>query len=38
MEFNYKTLSRLLFPEQPEAERTPSQKFDDMLRNQLYSM
>lgn len=33
---NYKTVSKLLFPE--EETRTNSQKFDDLLRNQLYSM
>lgn len=33
---NYKTVSKLLFPE--EETRTNSQKFDNLLRNQLYSM
>ena len=35
---NYKTVSKLLFPENLELNKTPTQRFEDQLRNQLYSM
>ena len=38
MEKNFKTVSKLLFPEETALNQTPSQKFENMLRNQLYSM
>lgn len=38
MEENFKTVSKLLFPEETALNQTPSQKFENMLRNQLYSM
>ena len=38
MEKNFKTVSKLLFPEETALNQTPSQKFENMLRKQLYSM
>lgn len=35
---NYKTVSKLLFPENLDLNKTPTQRFEDQLRNQLYSM
>lgn len=38
MKKNYKTISKLLFPDETALNKTPSQKFEDQLRNQLHSM
>ncbi len=35
---NYKTVSKLLFNDELAVDKTPSQKFDDLLRNQLQAM
>ena len=35
---NYKTVSKLLFNDEAAVDKTPSQKFDDLLRNQLQAM
>ena len=38
MKENYKTVSKLLFPDEQAFSQTPSQRFEDQLRNQLHSM
>ena len=38
MKENYKTVSKLLFPDEQALRQTPSQKFEDLLRNQLHSL
>ena len=38
MEENFKTVSKMLFPDESALSKTPTQKFEDMLRNQLRSM
>ena len=38
MKENYKTVSKLLFNDEAAVDKTPSQKFDDLLRNQLQAM
>ena len=35
---DYKTVSKLLFPEQQELPQNASQKFDDILRSDFYNM
>ena len=35
---DYKTVSKLLFPEQQELSQNASQKFDDILRSDFYNM
>ena len=37
MEQNYKTVSKLLFPDEQDLNKTPSQKFDELLRDKLQS-
>ena len=38
MEKDFMQVSKLLFPEKSSLNRTPSQKFEDQLRNQLHSI
>ena len=38
MNQNYKTVLKLLFPEKSTLNKTPSQQFEEQLRNQLHSM
>ena len=38
MEKDFMQVSKLLFPEKSSLNRTPSQKFEDQLRNKLHSM
>ena len=38
MKENYKTVSKLLFPDEQNLNQTPSQRFEEQLRNQLHSM
>lgn len=38
MKKHFKEVSKLLFPEKSEIDKTPSQKFEDLMRNQLLSM
>lgn len=38
MEKDFTTVSKLLFPDEKALNQTPSQKFEDQLRNQLHSM
>ena len=38
MKENYKTVSKLLFPDEQALSQTPTQNFEDLLRNQLHSM
>ena len=38
MKENYKTVSKLLFPDEQALKQTPAQNFEDLLRNQLHSM
>ena len=38
MKENYKTVSKLLFPDEQTLSKTPSQRFEEQLRNQLHSM
>ena len=37
MEQNYKTVSKLLFPDEQDLNKTSSQKFDEILRKKLLS-
>ena len=37
MKENYKTVSKLLFPDEQALSQTPAQKFEEQLRNQLHS-
>ena len=38
MKENCKTVSKLLFPDEQALSQTPSQRFEDQLRNRLHSM
>ena len=38
MKENYKTVSKLLFPDEHALSQTPSQRFEEQLRTQLHSM
>ncbi len=38
MEKDFTTVSNLLFPDETSLNQTPSQKFEDQLRNKLHSM
>ena len=38
MEKDFKTVSKLLFPDEQALSQTPTQKFEEQLRNQLHSM
>ncbi len=38
MKENYKTVSKLLFSDEQTLSKTPSQRFEEQLRNQLHSM
>ena len=38
MEKDFKTVSKLLFPDEQALSKTPTQKFEEQLRNQLHSM
>ena len=38
MEKDFKTVSKLLFPDEQALNKTPTQKFEEQLRNQLHSM
>ena len=38
MEQNYKTVSKLLFPDEQDLNKTPSQKFDEILRKKLKTL
>ena len=38
MKENYKTVSKLLFPDEQALSQTPAQKFEEQLRNQLHSL
>ena len=38
MKENYKTASKLLFPDEQALSQTPAQKFEEQLRNQLHSL
>ncbi len=38
MEKDFKTVSKLLFPDEQALSKTPTQKFEEQLRNRLHSM
>ena len=38
MEKDFKTVSKLLFPDEQALNKTPSQRFEEQLRNRLHSM
>ena len=38
MKENYKTVSKLLFPDEQALNKNPSQRFEEQLRNRLHSM